>query len=119
MGLVSKRCLQIFPFNYSQLILQISCNTMLPPLGASGLQHKVEDPSERKNTLQAKATLLMRTTDISSLLWPFRLTTKAARKAHDQRLAAKEHLLLKTVHHQATEEHTWEEIHICVCLLSL
>lgn len=81
--------------------MQLWCNTMLSLLGASGLQHKMKYPSERKTHCRAKAeTLLMRIRGISSPLWPSHLTTKEDRKAHDQRLAAKEHLLLKTVHHQ-------------------
>lgn len=85
-------------------------------LDATLVQHRVASPRSsrapaqggisfrKENTLQTKAaTLLMRTTGISSLLWPFHLTTKEARKAHDQRPASKEHLLLKTVHYQSID----------------
>lgn len=99
--------------------MQLSRNTMLPLLGASGLA-QAGISFRKKNTLQAKAAaLLMRKIGTSSLVLPFHLTPKEARLTRDQRLAAKEHLLLTTARHQSTEGHTWEEIHICVCLLSL
>lgn len=71
--------------------MQLLCNAALPLLLRSLMSPAQGETSFRKeNTLQAKAAA----TGISSLLGPFYWTAKAARKAHHQRLAAKEQLTI-------------------------